>query len=208
MAGSCGSGAVCRQPDPIQLALVLALAGWSTVGAEDGFYVIPTTKPNYAPVPKTGQTAYYGTNDDGTLEKGVAWPTPRFTDNGNGTVTDKLTGLVWLKDANCMGFKTWDDALAAANGLADGQCGLADGSKPLDWRLPNVRELASLIDYGNQNPALPGAHPSRLTISWTTGLRLGVSGSTSVSFTRSTSQVMLPERSSRIITAGLEMFWV
>lgn len=143
----------------IFLSLVLSLAGWSTVGAEDGFYVIPTTKPNYAPVPKTGQTAYYGTNDDGTLEMGVAWPTPRFTDNGNGTVTDKLTGLVWLKDASCMGAKTWDEALAAANGLAHGQYGLTDESKPLDWRLPNVRELESLIDYGKQNPALPEAHP-------------------------------------------------
>ena len=54
-----------------------------------------------AMVPKTGQTTGYATGDDGALQKGVAWPNPRFTDNGDGTVTDNLTGLIWLKNANC-----------------------------------------------------------------------------------------------------------
>ena len=91
----------------ISLSLVLALVGWSTVCAEDGFYVIPAMKGKYAPVPKTGQTISYGTRDDGDLQKGVAWPTPRFTDNNNGTVTDKLTGLIWMKNANAFGVRTW-----------------------------------------------------------------------------------------------------
>ena len=43
-------------------------------------------------VPKTGQTTSYRTHDDGDLEKGVTWPSTRFTDNGDGTVTDNLTG--------------------------------------------------------------------------------------------------------------------
>jgi hypothetical protein len=43
-------------------------------------------------VPKTGQTTAYVAGNDGYLEKGVAWPDPRFTDNGDGTVTDNLTG--------------------------------------------------------------------------------------------------------------------
>ena len=51
-----------------------------------------------ANVEKTGQTVYYSTGDDGYFEKGVAWPAPRFTDNGDGTVTDNLTGLIWLKN--------------------------------------------------------------------------------------------------------------
>ena len=42
-----------------------------------------------------------------------------------------------------------------ANNLASGICHLADGSKSGDWRLPNVRELQSLVDYGTSNPALP-----------------------------------------------------
>ena len=55
---------------------------------------------------KTGQTVSYALGDDGDLQKGVMWPVPRFTDNGSGTVTDNLTGLIWLKDANCFGSQT------------------------------------------------------------------------------------------------------
>jgi len=139
----------------ISLSLVLVLVGWSAVCAEDGFYVIPTMKQKYAPVPKTGQTTSYGTRDDGALQKGVAWPTPRFTDNGNGTVTDNLTRLIWMKNANAFGTKTWADALTAANGLKSGDFDLNDGSQAGDWRLPNLRELQSLIDYGYYDPALP-----------------------------------------------------
>jgi len=54
-------------------------------------------------VPKTGQTTKYSDGDDGDLQKCVAWPDPRFTDNGDGTVTDNLTGLIWLKEANHIG---------------------------------------------------------------------------------------------------------
>jgi hypothetical protein len=97
------------------------------------------------PVPKTGQTDAHGIGDDGDFEKGVAWPIPRFTDNGNGTVTDNLTGLIWLKNANCFGTRTWNDALSDCNGLNSGECGLSDGSSVGDWRLPNRNELNSLI---------------------------------------------------------------
>ena len=112
-----------------------------------------------AGVPKTGQTTSYATGDDGDLQKGVAWPTPRFTDNGDGTVTDNLTGLIWLKNANCFGTSIWTQALTDANTLNSGECGLSDGSSEGDWRLPNVRELFSLIDYSQVNPALPNGHP-------------------------------------------------
>jgi hypothetical protein len=99
-------------------------------------------------IPKTGQTTSHGTGDDGDLEKGVAWPIPRFTDNEDGTVTDNLTGLIWLKNANCFGEIQWASALTACNSLASGSCGLDDGSVAGDWRLPNILELASLIHYG------------------------------------------------------------
>lgn len=139
----------------IFLSLVLALAGWSTVGAEDGFYVIPAMKGNYAPVPKTGQTDVYGTGDDGAWHKGVAWPTPRFTDNNNGTVTDNLTKLIWMKNASAFGVKNWAGALTTAANLAAGSGDLNDGSKAGDWRLPNRKELESLVDCGFYYPALP-----------------------------------------------------
>jgi len=107
-----------------------------------------------AQVPKTGQTELYATGDDGDLEKGIAWPNPRFKDNGNGTVTDKLTGLIWLKDANCFGLRNWYDALLDCNGLNSGECGLTDDSSEGDWRLPNRSELNSLVDVAYYNPAL------------------------------------------------------
>jgi hypothetical protein len=112
-----------------------------------------------APVPKTWQTTSYGTGDDGDLGKGVAWPDPRWTDNGDGTVKDKLTGLIWLKNANCFGGRTWNNARVDCNGLSSGWCGLTDGSSAGDWRLPNVRELQSHIDYDVLNPAIWVTHP-------------------------------------------------
>jgi hypothetical protein len=129
-----------------------------------------------AGVPRTGQTPTVPLNpapagSDGALQKGVAWPNPRFTDNKNGTVTDNLTGLVWLQNANCtdavgkitkslnLGALTWDDALTWSNNLANGSCGLTDGSTAGQWRLPNLREMQSLIDYSRFNPALPLLHP-------------------------------------------------
>ena len=133
--------------------------------------------PTYpANVRRTGQTATYAAGDDGAAAHGVNWPAPRFTDPGDGTVTDTLTGLMWLKDANCMashyasvdqdtvssspgnGTVTWQHAL-------DFVATINSGIRPLcaagyaDWRLPNRKELHSLIDYGQFNPALPTAHP-------------------------------------------------
>ena len=112
-----------------------------------------------APVPRTGQTTSHAARDDVALQKGVVWPNPRFTDNNNGTVTDNLTGLIWLKNANCFGRRTWADALSDVNGLNSGECGLTDGTVAGDWRLPNRNELTSLLDLGTVNPALPAGHP-------------------------------------------------
>jgi len=70
------------------------------------------TRPDYIVVssatltavnlPRTGQLIAYYPGDDGDIQAGVGWPTPRFTDNGDGTVMDNLTGLVWLQDVNCI----------------------------------------------------------------------------------------------------------
>ena len=64
-----------------------------------------------------------------------------------------------MKNANCFDRINWYAAIGASNNLADGQCGLSDESVSGDWHLPNVRELLSLADYGNFNPALPTGHP-------------------------------------------------
>ena len=114
-------------------------------------------------LPKTGQTTCYdengyvidcaGTGQDGDIQAGVDWPEPRFEDNGNGTVTDHLTGLIWLKNAGCAGQMNWHDALTWCNNLANGSSGLTDGSAAGEWRLPNIIELESLVNAEASNPA-------------------------------------------------------
>ena len=100
-----------------------------------------------------------GTGQDGEYQAGVS-TSPRFTANGDGSVTDNQTGLIWLQDAECFGrVEEWTTALFIANTLASGSCGLTDGSVAGDWRLPNVTEQLSLIDYGQSRPALTPGHP-------------------------------------------------
>ncbi len=127
-----------------------------------------------APVDRTGQGKCYsivgdlipcpGSGQDGDWRAGIQHPIPRFAVNQNGTVTDILTGLVWLADADCNGQMTWTEALEWAHRLSDGcvdcgganqDCGLADGSAPGEWRLPNIKELQSLVTLGYVGPALP-----------------------------------------------------
>jgi hypothetical protein len=131
----------------------------SSVGRSPFFNPCPLCQDSLCPcsstVPKTGQTTSYATGDDGDLEKGLIWPNPRFTDNLDGTITDNLTNLIWLKDANYFGQRTWNNALSDCNGLADPACGLSDDSDAGDWRLPNRFELESLFDVEYYNPALP-----------------------------------------------------
>ena len=132
-----------------------------------------------APVAKTGQTESTTAGDDGDLEKGVNWPDPRFKDNGDGTVTDQLTGLIWLKDANPCGKKKWGEAIVFCNNLCSGRAGLRDDSYPGDWRLPNLRELYSLVDFSNYNPALPPENPfvgQQSSLYWSSTVDVGSAG--------------------------------
>jgi hypothetical protein len=69
----------------------------------------------------------------------------RWCDNENGTVTDLMSGLVWLKNANCFEPKNWGAAIEASDGLNSGECGLADGSLAGDWHLPTINELYTLV---------------------------------------------------------------
>jgi len=112
-----------------------------------------------APVPRTGQTRSYAAGDDGDHQAGRPWPVPRFIDNGDGTVTDHLTGLIWLRSNTLAGGGKYEKALAKCNALESGKCGLSDGSKAGDWRLPNVRELLSLVDHSRRDPPLAAGHP-------------------------------------------------
>jgi formylglycine-generating enzyme required for sulfatase activity len=69
---------------------------------------------------------------------------PHFTDNGDGTITDNNTGLVWQK-IQPPDSMTWDDALVYSKTV------FLRGKT--DWRLPNVKELQSLNDVSLINPS-------------------------------------------------------
>jgi hypothetical protein len=78
----------------------------------------------------------------------------RFQITGD-TVFDLMTGLEWIKDADVMGKSVnWTDALEGAKEL--------NRSKTYgcsDWRIPNIRELNSLVDLNRFSPALSYKHP-------------------------------------------------
>ncbi|KAB1156938.1 Lcl domain-containing protein [Flavobacterium luteum] len=71
--------------------------------------------------------------------------TIHFTDNGDGTITDNLTQLIWQKVPNTSAL-TWENALKYAEGLSLGNS--------TDWRLPNIKELQSLNNELATNPSV------------------------------------------------------
>ncbi len=94
----------------------------------------------------------------GSQDPAIVWTTPedRFVDNGNGTVTDSITGLMWLRcplgqawnGETCTGNaarQTWQAALQAADGLAF--AGFTD------WRMPNLKEIGAIVEQRCRNPA-------------------------------------------------------
>ncbi len=144
----------------------------------------------------TGQTTQFVMNDDGAFQKGAPLS---YTDNGDGTITDNNTGLMWEKktegddagsavnlhdvdnthpwrgscsiggeecgiDADCGGGETCD--------AGDGQTGAPNGMTIFewvaalnaanfaghdDWRIPNIRELHTIVDFGSSIPAVDAA---------------------------------------------------
>ena len=80
----------------------------------------------------------------GRCVRGQEFSFGNFNDNGDGTVTDNNTGLMWQQGEG--GYKTWEDAITYCEDLS-----LAGYT---DWRLPNKNELNSMIDYELYNPAI------------------------------------------------------
>lgn len=134
---------------------LLALRG--AVGLDvDLFCSVPSTPP------KTGQTtcsnaagttiSCTGTGQDGHLKLGV---TRSFVDNGDGTITDEATGLMWEKlsnDGTNHDFDlayTWTQAFA----LKVAQLNAFSFAGHTDWRVPNRFEMDTLRDLGASNPA-------------------------------------------------------
>ena len=78
---------------------------------------------------------------------GPAQADKRYSDRGDGTIIDRQTNLVILKNADCFGKKSWEIARVVVQALAQGMCGLTDGSKAGEWQLPDKSRLPSLMDW-------------------------------------------------------------
>jgi hypothetical protein len=148
-------------------AVVLAVLLMDRMGAES------FGNPAAISLPKTGQTTCYdisgdvisctNTGQDGDLQKGVAWPNPRFTANADTTIADNLTGLIWASNGNLMQTRDpqWEKRSTIIDGALTWQHALDYVAKlnaenylgHNDWRLPNFTEMESLVDRAQPNSA-------------------------------------------------------
>ena len=180
-----GDGAIDIS-DPVYLLSNMFLAGPAPVPIE-----CPT--PVAKGLPATGQTkcydnsigVWFGMPCDQATCKGqdaqysAGCPRDgRFVDNGDGTVTDNCTGLMWQKDtADTNGSGSieadtltgdplhWCEALAYCEDLSF--------AGHHDWRLPNVQELQSIVDYGRFDPAIDPVFGSLADIYWSSSSIVG-----------------------------------
>lgn len=117
-------------------------------------------------LPATGQTMCWnflgsliscgGTGHDGDVQAGA---TLSFTDNGNGTITDDETGLMWEKKSDDGSIHDWDALHLWDQAFSGHVKGLNDATFAgyTDWRVPNVKELQSIVNYQNSNPSVSSA---------------------------------------------------
>ncbi|MFH1258511.1 MAG: DUF1566 domain-containing protein [Elusimicrobiota bacterium] len=104
-------------------------------------------------LPDTGQTAVYVTNDDGTYQPSASLPSYTMYNYTGGSLVetsdvnvsfvtvDNRTGLMWATDAALVASSTWTVAITNCENLS--YAGYTD------WRLPNVKELMSIVNYQN-----------------------------------------------------------
>ena len=124
--------------------LLALLSLFSACGKEDPATVIKPIQ-GVIDLPKTGQTVVYETGDNGTYQVGITWPASRFTVNDD-TIVDNLTGLMWEKSQSTESF-TWADVFTRVSAVNTAELGGYN-----DWRVPNRKELMSLVHYGIDNP--------------------------------------------------------
>jgi hypothetical protein len=137
----------------------LGFASGGTLGCAPGcLFDVSACTGSRAVLAKSGQTTEYAPGDDGDIQAGLSLS---FVDNGDGTVTDRNTGLMWEKKSDDGGLHDKDNAYVWNPGVgsiwawlvqvnAEGGTGFAGHN---DWRIPNIRELQSIVDFGRYNPA-------------------------------------------------------
>jgi hypothetical protein len=129
---------------------------------------------DWRPLPDTGQAKCYDINGkemtcpavgqplygQDTQYQGVA---PAYQDNGDQTVTDQNSGLIWMQ-ADDGTKRIWQDAVAYCNGL--------DFAGQSDWRLPIKFELDSIVDYGRSYPAVHSVFKCQSSFYWSATIYL------------------------------------
>ncbi len=96
-----------------------------------------------------------GSGQDAEFSPGIGWPAKRFELLNEDLVEDKATHLIWSKDCCPSVYPlSWEEALDFVLQMnRDVKYGRND------WRMPNRRELRSLIDHSAKKPALTRGHP-------------------------------------------------
>ena len=154
-------GLACPATEPASAfqSYLTSCADATASAASGGTFPLPG---GAARLPATGQITCYdadgfsvacaGTGHDGEIRAGA---TLAYTDNGDGTITDQNTGLTWEKltdDGSIHDWEntySWEDAFQGKIAVLNSAGGFAGHT---DWRVPNIRELQSLLHYGNAFP--------------------------------------------------------
>ncbi len=104
-------------------------------------------------LPDTGQTTSYTETFGEDSDYNSSVSSLSYTDNGDGTITDNRTGLMWLQDANNYNSGVAQTWLAALSG-----CESFSYAGYSDWRLPNIRELFSIVKFAGSAPFIDGTY--------------------------------------------------
>ncbi len=149
----------------------------------------PCNTQSYASLPDTGQTFCYDAAGNVIECDSDTWPgqdafyatgcatEERFIDNRDGTITDTCTGLIWQKataDTNGDSELTIDDRATWQEALQF--CEDLEFAENSDWRLPNGRELESLVDYGRLYPCMNPIFDTESWLYWSSSTLVGIWG--------------------------------
>jgi hypothetical protein len=174
----------------INLTDAVTILGHLFLGSPTELVPLCSSFPAASGLPGTGQSKCYDqagkeTSCDSASCPGqdgvyaTACPSEgRFVDNEDGTVTDTCTGLMWQKDTadtNGDGQVPDDrsDALPWCEALS--YCENLSFAGHDDWRLPNVRDLQSIVDYGSQDPAIDPVFEAVSSFYWSATSNVAVS---------------------------------
>ena len=149
----------------------IAASYWSSTNIAEGSSYAWTVNFNY------GNPAYKYHSQEPLYVRAVRGITNEsqnhFINNGNNTITDTDTNLMWSRTSSNLKMN-WEDAISYSNSLS-----LAGYT---DWRLPNQKELLSIVDYSEYMPSLDGNFSSLSEVAYWTSTTCGEEGSNSYAF--------------------------